>query len=69
MIDFILCGDIDLLLICPQGIVFDRRLMEVVSIAFKPADFERMATNDTELIVASSGRAAQALRVAFGLLM
>lgn len=49
--------------------MFDRRLMEVVSIAFKPADFEKMATNDTELIVASSSRAAQALRVAFGLLM
>ena len=52
-----------------QGVLFDRLLMEVTSIAIKPADFEKMCTNDTELIEASSGRAAQALRIAFGLLM
>lgn len=57
------------LLFLSQGVVFDRMLMEVVSIAFKPSDFANMGTTDTELIVASSGRSSQAIRMALGFLM
>jgi len=51
-----------------KGSVFDRAFIETISIAFSPSDFSRLSVTDAALNRASSNRAAQAIRIAFGLL-
>jgi hypothetical protein len=52
-----------------QGTQFDRALIEALSIAFTSKDFEILQTKESELNIATSNRAAQAIRIALGYLL
>jgi hypothetical protein len=59
----------DLPLLLSQGSQADKAFIEAISLGFSTNDFEKIQTSHTELMVAATGRASQAIRIALGMLV